>query len=907
MARENSVLLAFNRGLVSALAIARLDIKRIVMSASTMANWMPRLLGSMMLRPGLGYIVTRTGASSRTIPFIFSADDTAIIEITPDAPPANPCNINIIVDDAFIERVSVSAAVTNGTFTTDLTGWADADEGSAVSVWATGGYLSLTGNSNSYAARTQTVSLVGGDSGKEHAFSIVIERGPATLRVGSTSGDDNLINETELDTGRHSLACTPTTDMYVQLKANKDWTVLVDSIAVEAAGKLNIRGPWGSGISILDYHQSGDIVYVAGGVDSYPPYRIERRATRSWSIVKHEPVNGPFRKININPSLTITPSALTGNVTLTASRAFFKSTHADALIRHLSHGQIVTATLGALNDVTNEIKVDGTGARRHIHCKSSGTWVGTVIAQRKFTEDGTWEDMPANSFRFLANSASGANTWDATESSNFDRNFTDLNEGRTTWYRLKMSAYTSGSASVEITCRLNGIEGIARISSVTSSTTALAVVLKDFGGTTASENWWEGEWSIYRGYPTAVTLTEGRLWWAGKDKILGSASDDYESHDDTIIGDSAPISRTIGTGPVDRIRWLLALQRLLIGGDTNEYVAQSSALDEPLTAAQFSIKTIGSQGAHTVKALRIDTEGVYVQRGGVKLMELSYDAKSGQYSPVDLTTIIPDIGSPGFVRIAVQRQPDTRVHCVRSDGTVAVLLYERTENVVCWVNVETDGLVTDVVVLPGDTGDGEDKVYYSVTRTINSSTVYYLEKWALETECIGATTSKCADSFIVITQASSTTITGLGHLEGEEVIVWANGKDLGTYTVSSGSITVSEAVTSATVGLTYTAQFRSSKLGKMLNVTGRINNLGVILNNTHYQGLKYGYDFTNMDELPLVSEGAVIAADTVHEVYDEAPFEFPGEWGTDNRLCLQAQAPRPCTILAATMVMEGQR
>ena len=94
---------------------------------------------------------------------------------------------------------------------------------------------------------------------------------------------------------------------------------------------------------------------------------------------------------------------------------------------------------------------------------------------------------------------------------------------------------------------------------------------------------------------------------------------------------------------------------------------------------------------------------------------------------------------------------------------------------------------------------------------INGSTVRYLERWALESEGRGGTNNKLADSFIYET-GSKSVITSLGHLEGEEVVCWGNGKDLGTYTVSGGAITPSETVTSHCTGLGYDATFKSTKL-----------------------------------------------------------------------------------------------
>jgi len=42
----------------------------------------------------------------------------------------------------------------------------------------------------------------------------------------------------------------------------------------------------------------------------------------------------------------------------------------------------------------------------------------------------------------------------------------------------------------------------------------------------------------------------------------------------------------------------------------------------------------------------------------------------------------------------------------------------------------------------------------------------------------------------------------------------------------------------------------------------------------------------------------------VWESYDQDAVEFPGEYDTDSRICLEANAPRPCTVLAAVLGMQ---
>ena len=77
-------------------------------------------------------------------------------------------------------------------------------------------------------------------------------------------------------------------------------------------------------------------------------------------------------------------------------------------------------------------------------------------------------------------------------------------------------------------------------------------------------------------------------------------------------------------------------------------------------------------------------------------------------------------GIPGIVRIAVQRQPETRLHCVRSDGTVMLMVMDKTEEVRAWHTITCDGLIEDVCVLPALDGEEDDQVYYIVQRTCHA-------------------------------------------------------------------------------------------------------------------------------------------------------------------------------------------
>ncbi len=883
MGRDTNTLFGFNRGLISTLALARGDLKRMALSAEIQTNWMPRVLGPMMLRPGTTYYQSgRNDAAAVHIPFVFATDDTAIIELTDSA-------MRVNLSGLAITRPSVSTAVTNGTFDSNVTGWTDSDESGGVSAWLTGGYLSLLGNGTAAAIRDQEVTVAGADQNVEHALAIRVTRGTAVLKVGSTIGAETYLSSIVLREGYHSLAFTPTGNFWIRLQANDNTAVLIDSVAVEAAGAMVLTSPWEAGdLQNIRFEQSGDVIFVCDG--AHRQMRIERWGTRSWSLVNYIAEDGPFRNQNVTAT-TMAVGAISGSTTLTASKPYFKSTNVGSLFRLESAGQTVSAAAVAEDTATDPIRVTGIDNGRVFSVIISGTGVGTATLQRSVSEPGDWTDVT---------------TYGVNQTTTYD----DTLDNQIIYYRLyvKVGDYTSGTRGMQLSYSAGSIQGVGIVTGYTSSTVVSIDVLDPFGGTAATADWWEGQWSDRRGWPSSVALHDGRLCWAGKDSINLSVSDAFESFDDGVEGDSGPIKRSVGSGPVDKINWLLPLAHLLVGTQGAELVAKSSTLDEPLTPTQFSLKPASTLGSANLRALKVDAGGIFVNRGGSRVYEMTLDGGVYNYVSDDLTAIVPEIGRPSFVRVAVQRQPDTRIHCVRSDGKVAILIFDRLEKVTCWVLYETDGTVEDVVVLPGSV---EDEVYYYVNRTINGNTKRYLEKWALESEAQNDALSILSDSTYVWTGASSTTITGLSHLEGETVVVWANTKDLGTYTVTGGQITISEAATTAYVGLAYTARFKSAKLalgvatGQPLTQRQRLDHVGLVLQNTHCQGLRFGQDFDHLYDLPLIERGTLVGGDVIHTTYSEDSIPLNGKWDTDTRLCLEAASPRAATVLAAVIVGAG--
>ena len=908
--------LAFNRGLISRLGLARADIKRVALAAETMVNWMVRTLGSMMLRPGFGYL-GNTSENERAffIPFEFAIDDTALVELTDGV-------IRVWVDDAVVTRPAVGTLILNGGFDANLNNWTDADEVGATSDWsATGGVdifgvavagvMRMVGNGTAFAIRRQQLTIAAADQNVVHGLRIDVSNGPVLLRIGSTSGTDDLFNETALGTGEHHLAFIPTgASAWIEFKSRLQRYVYIEACDMQQGINMIGNAPWLTvDQQLLRYDQSGDIIYVACAKTTdrigYQPFMIQRRNNNSWSVVRYQPEDGPFRAENVSTT-TLAASAITGNITLTASAPLFRAGHVGALFQLVSVGQQVIESITAQNVFSDEIRISGVTTSRIftvIRSGLSGTG-NTVTLQRSLDEPGNWEDVTTY-------------TTDATIS------YDDGLDNQIVYYRIgiKTGDFVMGVTVVTLQIGIGSITGAVRITAVSTSVSATAEVLVDLGSTEATDIWSEGAWSDYRGWPTSVAFHEGRLGWAGRNKVDLSISDAFDGFDPDFEGDAGPIQRSIANGPVDTINWMLSLQRLILGGQAAEHSARSSSLDEPLTATNFNLKAASTQGSNAVAAVKVDKNGVFVQRGGVRVFELSFGADGIDYDSTQLSALIPEIGEPGIEKILVQRQPDTRLHFIRSDGTVAVLVFDKVEQVICWLEIETDGEIEDGAVLPAQVGDSEDYVYYCVKRTIGGVVKRFLEKWAFEDECRGdAQLCKLADSFVAYTGVATTTITA-AHLAGQEVVVWADGADVGTdsdgeqtYTLDgSGLATLPTAVTNYVVGLPYSSSFKSAKFVELMDNPGgslldhqRVTSLGLIMADVHAKGLKYGFSLTEseMRDLPEIEEGTAVDADAVRVDYAMEPFAPPGGWSTDTRLCLLGKAPRPVTVLAAIAKVE---
>jgi hypothetical protein len=229
--------------------------------------------------------------------------------------------MRVWVNDAVITRVAVGTAVTNGTFDANLAGWTDADEAGAR--LGLGGRRLHGPHRQRHGLRHPPAAGGGGRGRPEQGARAPHRDQPrAGGAAGGLDAGDDYVARPSSPPARTASPSRPRASFWVEFKSRLKRIVLVDSCVVEAAGAMVVETPWlEADLRKIRHDQSGDIIFVA--CDGYQQRKIERRATRSWSVVRYQANDGPFRIANTGPT-TITPSGLSGNITLTASSPLFK-------------------------------------------------------------------------------------------------------------------------------------------------------------------------------------------------------------------------------------------------------------------------------------------------------------------------------------------------------------------------------------------------------------------------------------------------------------------------------------------------------------------------------------------------------------------------------------------------------
>lgn len=658
----------------------------------------------------------------------------------------------------------------------------------------------------------------------------------------------------------------------------------------------------------LTFAQSNDTLYIAH--KNHPLRKLTRTGHTAWQLSQPNITTGPFRSINADRNLRITPSSFSGvatgygtqpagrTCTLTASSGIFTSSMVGALMRLTEEGGVSGIVSAPVGDTTKTIATNDTYS-----------FNGKVYGVFQVSGTANWgpfsrvPEHDAGTVRVRAGTIF------------FDSDF--LHPG---YCVVRITGYTSPTVVTAEIVRYQMPKAI--IDSGTSF-------------------WEEGAWSARRGYPRAISFYEQRLFLAGTESdptvLWGSRSGLYEDFEDGTEDDDS-LAYRVSAGQADVLRWLVPGRVLTAGSSFGEFAIAASNQNEALTPTNFKASPQTNYGTSACPPVRMNQVVLYPQRNGKpenparKLREYSYDYSSDQFNAVDLTVFSEHIFGDGIDRMAYQVEPDSLIWCKRTDGQLAACTYERSQEVVAWhrhILGGVDARATALCAIPGDDGD---EVWMAVNRlreaeiitsevteealmaedgTIilseQSIAVQYIEVMhAPFRDSDAKEDARFLDCMLTYTGSATSRITGLYHLRNEAVTILNNG-NVETGTVdSNGVLNLSRPTTKAHIGHTYTAVAETedfeagAQAGTAQSRAKRISEVFIRLVSS--LGGRIGPDDERMSTL-YYRTGAMPMSASPPLQSGLFRHEFKGGWDRLARVRIEHSDPLPFHVTGLTMEM----
>jgi hypothetical protein len=472
---------------------------------------------------------------------------------------------------------------------------------------------------------------------------------------------------------------------------------------------------------------------------------------------------------------TISPGS---KVTLTSTKSLFNSSHVGSLFRLWEPGQVTG--IGAPGDISV-----GVGEA------DSYTWDGKVYGFANATAT-TWQ----TEWHYPSHESGIVHVRDSGNTNYFESVF--LHDSSCVLQILTYSSATSVTARVV----RNHIPRSVR----------------DAPGTSF---WEEGAWSAVRGYPRVGTFHKSRLFGISSTSdpqfLWSSIVRSFENFQDGADDDRGIVDQML-SDRVEIARWVAAMPKaLLIGtaGSVQAIYGSTTGDSRGLTPTNVEIREQLPLGVSAMRPIRIGEVLFYGERNGSTsnparvINEARYDYNSDAFVAPSATIISEHITGTGVEEGCYQATPVSVMWVRRTDGVLIGLTYDPAQDVRGWHRHLLGGSTDDsdfgeckrIAVMPG--GDG-DEPWMVTRRKINGSHVHNIE---FMTTGLLPTNDKedCVylDSALTYDGTSTSSITGLNHLEGATVYALVDGSKQGPFTVAAGKITLTSAGSLVHVGLQY--------------------------------------------------------------------------------------------------------
>lgn len=402
-------------------------------------------------------------------------------------------------------------------------------------------------------------------------------------------------------------------------------------------------------------------------------------------------------------------------------------------------------------------------------------------------------------------------------------------------------------------------------------------------------------------YPGAVCLFEQRLVFASSPNrpqtIWMSKTGDYGNFATyKPAAADTPIELTIASQEVSPVNWLVPLRSLIVGAGGMEWEISSRADSSAFSASNAKASPQSYWGSSLRNAIIIGNVVLHVSSSGRQVRSLQYVFSADSYDGSDLSIMAAHLLESGHViDWTYAKAPDSIVWAVRSDGMLLGLTFQAEHEIVAWHKHSTQGKFKSVCAIPNGT---EDALFALVER----NGVMYLERAADRYLGGDPTGAVFLDASLTYRGDAVSSVTGLEHLNGMEVGIFADGAVQTPRVVSEGRVTLDSAASVVTVGLQYTADLETMPVeivgqnGTSVAQKKQINGVNVMLRDS--LGVKIGPSFedSKMQEVKWRTT----------EPYGQPPAPYTGLKNitmptlADNivTVCLRSEMPTPVTVLS---------
>lgn len=323
-------------------------------------------------------------------------------------------------------------------------------------------------------------------------------------------------------------------------------------------------------------------------------------------------------------------------------------------------------------------------------------------------------------------------------------------------------------------------------------------------------------------YPGAVSFYEERLCWArtnSKPQTIWMSKagilEDFGTSSPAEADDA--ITLTILSGRVDAIQWIAeGTADLIIGTSGAMRTLGPSERGDIFSATNFAQRQQSQYGAARVQPIQVGNALLFADFYGQAVREFTYSWENDAFVSPDATILSEHILQPGVIEMAWQQAPDAVAWMALKDGRLAAMTFEREQDMVSVYRHQIGGVdgdrdygsVESVATIPGV---DRDEVWMIVKRTIDGGTKRYVEQLQKPFEYQDIVDAFFVDSGLSYNGSPINAVSGLDHLEGEEVAILADGANVVPQTVTGGQITLPDELEASVIhaGLAFESRART--------------------------------------------------------------------------------------------------